>query len=116
MVDWTDLEAELEAVTQAEFAEDVVIHHSNGDLVCSGVFEYAVERRDLPSGGHVVGWKAELYISNLDAVGVEMRHTVTVRGKVWRVVLPPEAEGVETTKLLLGADDGQQSGSPDIRY
>ncbi|MGB0468568.1 MAG: head-tail joining protein [Pontibacterium sp.] len=113
---WLELEAELDDAILDEFSERVILHLPAGDLSVLGVFEAEDEAISVRDGGFIRDSDASLLISNQDAMGLETRALLSIRGKQWIVVKPPVADGINTTKLLLGAYDGNQSGQPDIRY
>ncbi|WP_415720612.1 head-tail joining protein [Photobacterium ganghwense] len=98
------------------FGQPVVLHLVSGDRQVSGIFDNPTSLSLISGGGYVADSDPELFLQDADAVGIHSRDAVTVGGKVWLVVKPPEPDGTGMTKLILGHHNGQQSSESAIRY
>ncbi|MCR9549012.1 head-tail joining protein [Vibrio antiquarius] len=116
MSNWAQGVAEMDSALMAEFSIPVIIHFSTGDRPVQGIFDNPASLSTVSGGGYIADSEPELYLQDKDANGINHRHLVTVAGKQWLVVRPPEPDGTGMTKLTLGHYNGQQSSKPSIRY
>lgn len=116
MSNWAQGVAEMDAALMAEFSIPVTIHLETGDRQASGIFDNPASLSKISGGGFVADSEPELHLQDKDAQGIKTRHVVTISGKQWMVLSPPEPDGTGMTKLTLGHHDGQQTSKPSIQY
>ncbi len=116
MSNWQACVSEMDRTLINEFSISVIVHQGNDHRELKGVFDNPSVLSSIPGGGYVSSQEAELYVKDVDALGIEVRDLVTVANKQWIVIKPPESDGTGLTKLFLGVNNGQQSPSVEIRY
>ncbi|EPJ0793282.1 TPA: hypothetical protein I7181_18210 [Vibrio vulnificus] len=116
MNNWSDAVAEMDAALMAEFSIPVIIHSSTGDRQVNGIFDNPASLSKVSGGGFVSDTEPELHLQDKDAKGLKTRDIITIAGKQWMVVNPPEPDGTGMTKLTLGHHNGQQSSKSSISY
>ncbi|MDW2310625.1 head-tail joining protein [Vibrio sp. 1075] len=113
---WEDAVADMDSALMAEFSVLVTIHFESGDVAVNGVFDNPASLSKVSGGGFVADSEPELHLQDKDAQGIKTRHVVTIAGKQWMVLNPPEPDGTGMTKLTLGHHNGQESSKPSIQY
>ncbi|WP_153448737.1 head-tail joining protein [Vibrio algicola] len=106
---------DMDVALMAEFSIPIILHLPMGDVETKGVFDDPFSLSQVGSGGRISDSAPELSLRDEDALGIEARQLVTISGKQWLVVTPPEPDGTGITKLILGNYSGEQS-KPVIRY
>ncbi|WP_105901427.1 head-tail joining protein [Vibrio gangliei] len=112
---WEDKMRRVNARLVKRFSYDVILHLASGDKSVIGVFDNPFSLSELGDGGRIADSSPELYLKDEDAVGLELRSLVTVVGKQWAIVSPPQPDSTGLTKLILGNYNGEQS-KPIIQY
>lgn len=115
MASWEEKMRRVNARLVKRFSYDVVLHLPDGDKPVIGVFDNPFNLSEVGSGGLIADSNPELYLKDEDAVGLGMRSLVTVVGKQWAIVSPPQPDSTGLTKLILGNYNGNQT-KPTIRY
>lgn len=115
MARWEDKMRRVNARLVKRFSYDVILHLPSGDKSVIGVFDNPFSLSELGNGGRIADSSPGLYLKDEDAIGLELRSLVTVVGKQWLIVSPPEPDSTGLTKLILGNYSGEQS-KPVIRY
>jgi hypothetical protein len=116
MNNWAQGVAEMDAALMAEFSIPVTIHLNAGDRQAKGIFDNPASLSKVSGGGFVADSEPELYLQDKDAQGINARHIITIAGKKWMVISPPEPDGTGMTKLTLGHHNGSQSRQSHIPY
>lgn len=115
MSTWDFGVTDMDVALMAEFSIPIILHLPTGDVETKGVFDDPFSLSQVGSGGRISDSSPELSLCDEDALGIEARQLVTINGRQWLVVNPPEPDGTGITKLILGHYNGNQT-KPTIRY
>ncbi|EJG1697261.1 hypothetical protein CDB74_RS17600 [Vibrio parahaemolyticus] len=116
MSNWAQGVAEMDVALMEEFSIPVTIHSNSGDRQVEGIFDNPASLSKVSGGGFVADSEPELHLQDKDAQGISTRDVVTIAGKQWIVISPPEPDGTGMTKLTLGHHNGQQPSNTSISY
>lgn len=113
---WEDAVTDMDSALMAEFSVSVTLHLEAGDSEVRGIFDNPASLSNVSGGGFITDSEPEIYLNDQDAIGINHRDQITVSGKRWMVIRPPESDGTGMTKLTLGNKNGQQSAKSSIQY
>ncbi|WP_394201071.1 head-tail joining protein [Marinagarivorans algicola] len=99
----------------AAFSIPVIFHYPDRDAIIEGIYNHPSANGSPTGGGHIADYSASLEVLSHHAVGVAKGFRLTIQGRAYSVIKPPEHEGSGLCKIYVSRVNESES-EPDIRY